>query len=212
MSREAGDTMGEFDDKARTWDEDPMKLDRARKVARAIGAGIPLHPALRTLEYGCGTGLLGFELRPEVGPLVMADSSPGMLAVLREKLEARGAGTTTVLALDLGVDPLPEARFGLVATLMTLHHVPDVDRILRDFHALLEPGGWLAVADLDLEDGSFHDGAEGVHRGFDRRALGARAGMAGFRDVAFTTVFEVVKGTGGAAKAYPAFLMTARRD
>ena len=39
---------------------------------------------------------------------------------------------------------------------MTLHHIPDTNGILNKFHALLEPNGYLLVADLEKEDGSFH--------------------------------------------------------
>ena len=54
-----------------------------------------------------------------------------------------------------------------------LHHIEDTAAALRgDLGALLRPGGRLALADLDTEDGSFHDpDAEGIHHlGFDRDA------------------------------------------
>ena len=65
--------------------------------------------------------------------------------------------------LDLTRDPPPPGRFGLVASLLALHHVPDVDGILRAFHSTLEPGGILCISDLDLEDGSFHGPGVDVH-------------------------------------------------
>jgi ubiquinone/menaquinone biosynthesis C-methylase UbiE len=78
----------DFDDKARTWDSDPIKRERALAVAAAIRQRVPLARDWRALEYGCGTGLLSFALHAELGQMTLADSSSGMLAVLAEKITA----------------------------------------------------------------------------------------------------------------------------
>jgi len=143
-----------FDDKAKTWDSDPIKRERAFAVAAAIRQRVPLAQDWRALEYGCGTGLLSFALHAELGRIALADSSPGMLAVLEDKIAATGFSHLHPLALDLVTDPLPAERYDLIYTLMTLHHVADVDRLLRAFHDLLRPSSWLCIADLDQEDGS----------------------------------------------------------
>jgi SAM-dependent methyltransferase len=70
------------DDEASTWDTDPVKRKRAFAAAAAIRRRVPLPPARRALEYGCGTGLSSFALQADLGELTLADSSPGMLAVL----------------------------------------------------------------------------------------------------------------------------------
>jgi len=108
---ERGMTMNEFDEKARTWDADPAKVERAQRVAEAIRGQIGSLADREVLEYGCGTGLLGFALQPHVAHLTLADTSQGMLQVLEEKIAACGARNVTSLALDLSVGPLPELRF-----------------------------------------------------------------------------------------------------
>ncbi len=50
--------MTNFDERAREWDSDPKKVERARAVAEAIRRSIPLSSGMNALEYGCGTGLL----------------------------------------------------------------------------------------------------------------------------------------------------------
>jgi hypothetical protein len=50
---------------------------------------------------------------------------------------------------------------------MTLHHVPNVVAILADLGKMLAKGGWLAIADLQLEDGSFHADLKVPHNGFN---------------------------------------------
>lgn len=203
--------VNEFDEKAKDWDSDPNKISRARTVAEAIRNRVTLGPHMEALEYGCGTGLLSFALQPYLGHITLADSSEGMLAALRGKIASSGVGNMTPIKLDLSVDSMPARGFDLICTLMTLHHIPDTDGILRGFHRLLRPGGHLCVADLDTEDGSFHGAGFTGHRGFDRGELGERARRAGLDEASFETVFRVAKDAGGSTREYPVFLMIARK-
>jgi ubiquinone/menaquinone biosynthesis C-methylase UbiE len=200
-----------FDTKARQWDENPVFRERGLKIAEAIRKAVPLNKNMSALDYGCGTGLLSFPLKDELGAILLADSSSGMLDVVREKIAAQGVTHMTPVKLDLLADPPPAQRFDLIVTSMTLHHVPDTDHILRVFHDLLSPGGYLCIADLDTEDGSFHGIEVDVHHGFDRTNLGRRAEQAGFADVQFQTVFSIARERESGTRDYPVFLMTARR-
>jgi ubiquinone/menaquinone biosynthesis C-methylase UbiE len=56
-----------FDNKAQTWDADPIKQERALAVAAALCQRVPLSTAWQALEYGCGTGLLSFALQADLG-------------------------------------------------------------------------------------------------------------------------------------------------
>lgn len=203
--------MNTFDAKAATWDQDPQKVLRAMTVAQAIAEAVPL-PGRRVLEYGCGTGLLGFALQPLVGEVTLADTSEGMLEVLKGKIAALGAGNMKPLRLDLLADGPGLETFDLVCSLMTLHHIPDTQGILQAFHRVLAPGGWVALADLDAEDGAFH-GPEvtDVHLGFERDVLAGQLEAAGFRDIRFSTVFEIRRGEGDRARSFPIFLAIARK-
>jgi ubiquinone/menaquinone biosynthesis C-methylase UbiE len=200
-----------FDTKARQWDDNPVFQERGLKIAQAIRQAVPLHPQMRALDYGCGTGLLSFPLQDELGAILLADSSGGMLDVVSEKIATQGVTHMTPVKLDLLIDPPPAQRFDLIYTSMTLHHVPDTGRILRIFHDLLQPGGTLCIADLDQEDGSFHGPEVDVHHGFDRADLSRRAAQAGFADVQFQTVFSIAREHESGTRDYPVFLMTARR-
>ncbi len=200
-----------FDEKARQWDLNPMRHERARAVADAIRRRIPLHRRMTALEYGCGTGLLSFELCNDLGNITLADRSTGMLEVLGEKIAAAQVTHLTPVQLDLLTDPLPTQRFDVIYSLMTLHHILDTRRILSCFHQLLLPGGYLCIADLDREDGSFHKEPFEGHFGFDRQALGELTMAVGFEVLGFETVYEMVKMVDDQPRAYPIFLMTARR-
>ena len=200
-----------FDSKARQWDENPVFRERAEKIATGIRAAIPLSKSMTALDYGSGSGLLSFPLKDELGHITLKDTSAGMLAVAEEKIAALGVANMTTRLTDLTAEPLPGERYDLIYSSMTLHHIPDTNAILKTFHHLLNPGGWLCIADLDKEDGSFHGIEVDVHHGFDRDELAAKLGAAGYEHPRFETVFEIEKETPNGARCYPVFLMVARR-
>ena len=202
--------MTNFDERAKDWDTDPMKVERAQSVAIAIRKAVPLTADMSALEYGCGTGLLSFALQSDLGQITLADTSLGMLSVLTEKIAASGVTNMHPIRLDLSIDPLPTQPFDLTYSLMTLHHIEGAKGILKKFHALLKPGGWLCVADLDKEDGTFHtDGTTDVHLGFERGELQKWVEEAVFLGVKFSTAYEIKKDIGGVEKTFPVFLLTA---
>ena len=200
-----------FDNKAKSWDGDPMKVARAEAVAAGIRSALPLNPTMSGFEYGCGTGLLSFALREDLQQITLADSSSGMLEVLQDKIQAGNHSNMRPMLLDLQVDPLPGERYNLIYSLMTFHHIPDTEEVLRKLHCLLETHGHLCIADLDSEDGSFHNDDFSGHQGFAREALAEKAKRAGFSKVRFSTVFQIEKGNNGERKSYPVFLMIAEK-
>ena len=199
--------MATFDERAREWDT-PERRERAENVADAIRANVALTPTTRTIDVGAGTGLLGFALADDIGDLVLAEPSEGMREVIGEKLAASGRSDVTAIPFDLEAGPPSGEPFDLAISLLVLHHVVDTATALAAIRGLLRPGGRIAIADLDTEDGTFHDAdAEDIHHlGFDRAALGELARDAGFVDVEFRTATEIVDDD----RHYPVFLLLGR--
>lgn len=196
-----------FDDRAPDWDT-PERAERAHALAATILATVRPAEDARVLELGAGTGLLGLALAPHVGSVVLADASGGMLDVADAKIAAGGHPGVSTRRLVLTVDPLPADRFDLVVCLMALHHVLDTDAAMAEIAALLDPGGQIAIVDLEAEDGSFHtDPADDVLPGFVREDLRASAEAAGFREVSYVSAWNVEKN----GRTYPLFLLTAVR-
>lgn len=202
-------TSSSFDERAKTWDTDPRRRQLATDISAALARLVPLQPGWTVLDYGAGTGLLTFSLAPRVRRVLAVDSSAGMLDVLAQKAGSAGLRSVETLHADFTRDPLPPGSFDLVASAMTLHHVADVELLLRKFLGLLAPGGHLALADLDAEDGSFHGAnAAGVHHlGFDRAALARQFAAAGFAGIRFADAARLEKN----GRAYTVFLAAARR-
>ena len=195
-----------FDEKSKTWDDEPRRVRQAQAIYSAIEKGVPLQAGSNALDYGCGTGLLTLPLAKRVGRVTAVDSPAGMLEVLMQKAQAGGLGNIGSLRADFTSDPLPPESYDLITSAMSLHHVADTATLLRKFFRLLAPGGTLALADLDSEDGSFHGSMDGIpHAGFDRDALSGQLTTAGFTEIQFTTVTSIEKNE----RTYPVFLVTA---
>ena len=201
-------TVNDFDARAATWDDDPTKVARARAIAQAIERETPLASSMSALEYGAGTGLLGFMLRDRFADLTLADISEGMLEVATRKVAAARDPHVRAVKLDL-LTEMPADRYAVIFSAMTLHHIPDTEGILRRFHAALKRPGFLCLADLDTEDGSFHGAGFDGHLGFDRGQLAQKARAAGFTGARFVTAYEMTKAVADETRMFPIFLMIA---
>lgn len=206
-------TENRFDNAATDWDKESRRIELSNAISSRI-ALLPLNDSMRAMEYGCGTGLVGLNLAQRLASLVAADSSSGMLEIIKTKIVEQGIKNVFPRHLDLHHDDC-EQDFNLIFSAMTLHHLTDVDGILAKLFQCLKPGGILVLADLDEEDGSFHqDNPEGVmHHGFNREKLAGDLERLGLSSIQVSTVHTILKkNSQGDEKAYPVFLMTAIKE
>ena len=194
-----------FDKAAKDWDKSDRRRQLSENIGNAILENVQFEPRMRVMDFGAGTGLLSGHIAPKVATIAAVDISQGMLDELGAKKELKHKVLT--YCRNILHDPLEEEFDGIVSA-MALHHVEDTDEILKVFYDHLKLGGFVALADLDKEDGTFHShGNEGVyHFGFDRDAFRAQLEGAGFTSVRFTTAHTFLKEGG---RTYPVFLATA---
>ncbi|MGH8116101.1 MAG: class I SAM-dependent DNA methyltransferase [Rhodanobacteraceae bacterium] len=200
-----------FNDIAAEWDEEPGRVAMARSVAAAMVAALGPGTTESALEFGCGTGLVTLELVPHFAHLTAMDASSGMLGILRKKCERQGVTNITLIEGNVP-DGIPHEPYDVIASSMTMHHVEDVAGLLRVLFAHLKPGGRVALADLDAEDGSFHGDAKGVaHHGFERAAFEQMLVAAGFESIRISTAHVVHKDRDDGGNDYPIFLAVASK-
>ena len=207
--------MDRFSAEAATWDEQPDQAQRASVVADGIRAAVPLRSEMTAIEIGGGTGLLSRALADDLGAVTVTDSAPGMVEVATAVLAEPRFALWRVARYDVEHDPLPAERYDLVVSLLALHHMGDVAAVIRNTFALLQPGGWVALADLDHDpEGEFHSRVPDFdgHHGFTRDSVEAWLTAAGFVDVALTTAHREPKTDGsGDGQDFLLFLATGRR-
>lgn len=183
----------DFEARAATWDDDPARLARVRRVADVIRANVPLtgHPV--TVELGAGTGMLSRCLAAELGPVTLLDASPAMIAVANRALETAGLGDWATAVTDLATD-VPGGPYDLALAQMSLHHMDDVPALLARLHQVMVPGGMVAIADLDHDAvGGYHAKATDFHgyHGFRRDELRGWLEAAGYRGVVFHDAYFI---------------------
>jgi ubiquinone/menaquinone biosynthesis C-methylase UbiE len=199
--------MSSFDSRAREWDKDKMHTERSLAIAAELEKMIPLNRSMKALEYGAGTGILSFLLKDRFAEIILMDSSQEMINVCAEKTDYYKTKHILPLWYDLG-ENIYNGNFDIIYNQMVLHHVNDYESIIHTFYSLLNPGGYLAIADLYAEDGSFHGKDVNVHHGFDPEKLTEIFKEAGFTNVEHKICFEVKRESG---KTFPVFLMVGQK-
>ena len=181
-----------FAHKSKSWDMNSKRVKNAKVISDGIIRNIDLKPTMKVMDFGAGTGLLSYFIAPLVDTIVAVDNSPSMLEMFREK-EAEFDCKTDILELDLSNRTIDEKFDGIISS-MTIHHLKDTKELFKKFYNMLEVGGFIAIADLDSEDGTFHSDNVGVfHFGFDREALEQIATEIGFKNIHFELASTIKK-------------------
>ena len=197
-------SISHFDQAANSWEQRPISQQLASSIPAAIEQAIVLQPQQRLLDFGAGTGLLSAALATQVAEIVALDTSDAMLAVLTEKQ------LPNVRIVNQDIFAGLADQFDGVVSCMAVHHVADTAGLFQVFFQQLVSGGFIAIADLDQEDGSFHGDNEGKgvkHLGFDRQQLTTILQDIGYQDIAFNTAVNIEKD----GRNYPVFLLIARK-
>jgi ubiquinone/menaquinone biosynthesis C-methylase UbiE len=203
--------MSQFDASAREWDNNPVHWERSEAIAHMMKEIIPFHPGMKAMEFGAGTGILSFLLQDQLSEVMMMDNSGEMVKVMWEKVEKAGLQHLKPVFFDLEADNFSEGSFDLIFTQMAMHHVGDIGKMISKFHQLLQPGGWLAIADLYTEDGTFHSPGFAGHKGFDPEKMEQILSASGFKQIDIRPCYSVKKMIGEQLKDFPVFLLTASK-
>ena len=193
-----------FAHKAHRYEKNERTVGTVDEIAKAVCDTVVLRDDMHIMDVGSGTGLLLERIAPRVAKVTAVDISNSMNAQLQAKSDKAG-WDLEIIEADLAQTDLPQRFDGIISS-MTMHHIEDTAAMFARFHGLLNEGGFIAIADLDAEDGTFHTEDTGIfHFGFDRREFVALAEGAGFQRAA-TTDASVYRRE---QSDYPLFLLTA---
>ena len=135
----------DFNAQANHWDTGRRK-QRAKQISALIREKLEFAGDEVLLDYGCGTGLISFNLSQGVGTVVGYDSSLQMLEVFNSKIDSNKILSTNSLESY-------NNHFDCVVSSMVFHHIMNLDETLDDIYRILKVDGKLLVVDLDLDDG-----------------------------------------------------------
>lgn len=121
-------------------------------------------PNDRVLDVGCGTGFLLLEAARRARQAVGVDVSPAMLAEAKRKAEQDGLTNVALREAQAEALPFADERFDVVITRLTIHHMVDPHRVLREMYRVLRPEGRFAICDIvtaaDADKADLHNRLE----------------------------------------------------
>ena len=134
-------------------------LDRPEREAEEAPAtairALGVAPGSAVADVGAGSGYYTVLLSRAVGPrgrVVATDLQPGMLDLIRAKIEQRGLANVT-LVLGRPDDPnLPAVTFDLILMVDVYHELASPQIFVRKLREALKPGGRLVLIEFRLED------------------------------------------------------------
>lgn len=171
-----------FQYKSHNYEEDKNRVNNVENIAESIKQNIVFNKTMHIMDFGSGTGLLLEKIASLVNKITAVDISKSMNEQLEVKRENLGCDLD-IIDMDLSKSKLDQNFDGIISS-MTMHHVKDVKNMFDNFYSMIINNGFIAIADLDLEDGSFHTEDTGVfHFGFDRKQFLNFAKKAGFREL-----------------------------
>ncbi|NLS09409.1 class I SAM-dependent methyltransferase [Nesterenkonia sp. MY13] len=113
---------------------------------RLVLNGVPPQ-ALSALDVGCGNGLLAEELRQSIPEVIGIDSDEGVLDKARELTDQVNWVKADVMTYPFG------REFDVVASVATVHHIPNLEAALSRLAALTRPGGVLIIVGMAQGNG-----------------------------------------------------------
>ncbi len=203
--------MSIFDLKAREWDSNQVHFERSMAVSSFILKKIPIHSKMIALEFGSGTGILSFLLRQYFQKIVLMDSSVEMIKVCQEKINKEKITNLFPVYWDLEQESYFTEPFDIIFSQMAFHHLKNIKDVLVKLKKILKEGGYVAIADLYSEDGSFHGEPFDGHKGFEVDELKEIFMNVGFDGLEHETCFTIERITDEGIKRYPIFLLTGQK-
>ncbi len=202
----------DFNVEASSWDNH-RRAQRAKIIAEEISKTVQLKSHFNALEFGCGTGLVSFNLYGKFQHITLVDTSKGMIDVLNKKIQNSFVKNMNALHMDISKCTPTIGKFDVIYSSMALHHIKDTETTLKTLFSLLNNGGYLIIVELTEDDGTFHKLEKGFngHNGFNQGYLKNLLANIGFTNISSRVFFNGEKIIAGEEIRYSLFLMVGNK-
>ncbi|UYP01332.1 class I SAM-dependent methyltransferase [Oceanotoga sp. DSM 15011] len=201
-----------FDSKADKWDTE-YNIERAKIISDELINSIETNKDFEVLDFGCGTGLISFNLKDYFKSITLVDLSQGMIDKVNEKISVYNTNNMKAFKTDINAEGLKNMNFDLIYTSMALHHIIDVKKTLKELHKVLKDNGKLCIIELCEENGDFHKSFPNFkgHNGFDPEVMKEWVKKSGFKNIDYKIIFESYKNPETKEVPYKLFMLIAKK-
>lgn len=134
------------------------RSDREREENPQLAVKLLEVPAGATVaDVGAGSGYYTELLSNRVGPsgkVYASDLQPGMLRLIRERIEKKGLTNVEVVQAAEDDPHLPKSALDLILLVDVYHEFSKPQEMLRSMRTALKPGGRLVLLEFRKEDAS----------------------------------------------------------
>jgi len=182
-----------FDKLAKEWDSKPIRVQNAMgfvdKIKKYLNDDINDY---EIIDYGCGSGLVSFVFASNVKKIDGYDNSKGMIEVYNKKAKKLGFKSINGILHDIEKKDLKYEQYDIAVSNMTMHHIDSMEEFILKLTKSLKPNGYLFIADLCKEDGTFHSDNEGVkHFGFEINDVKSAFKKVGLKQIS-VEIFQII--------------------
>lgn len=198
-----------FDNIAKEWDT-PRRIKRAKIISEEMLSNLNGLDRKNVMEFGCGTGLISFNLVDKMENITLIDSSEEMIDIVNKKICNLGLKNINSKCCDINNVSIKE-KYDIIYSSMALHHIVDVKNLINKLYNLINEDGALCIVDLNEEDGRFHKNEKDFngHNGFNQKWLRDIIKEVGFKSVTSYTFYNGMKNIDDEVVEYSLFILLA---
>lgn len=131
-------------------------------------------------DFGCGTGLVGFELLEDFDNIIFIDASYFMVEQVKNKIEMNNITNASAICIDFEKQKNLNIKADYIIVAQVLLHIQNIESILSKLFDMLNDGGHLIIVDFDKNELIISDE---VHNGFDQKGLSNILYQIGYKEI-----------------------------
>ncbi len=165
----------------------PERIQIAKVSSDAIREYVVDAKSKNAIDFGCGTGLVGMNLRNDFNSMLFLDTSQNMIHQIEQKISNSNIQNAATLCFDFEKDSLSDLHADYIFMVQVLLHIKDFELVLSRLYETLEENGHLIIVDFDKNEKIASDM---VHNGFEQAELTDVMTKIGYKGIQSKTIYS----------------------
>ena len=174
-----------FDKYAKFWNSYSFVQENAKNFAKYLNENDYLNKDLITMDFGCGTGILGLKIINNVKKLIFLDSSKEMIKQVKSGLIEKNVLNYEIIEGE--INEYKGDKIDLILVANVLNYIDDINNVINKFSNILKKGGKVLVIDL-IETS---EDISNTHNGFKPENIVKLFENNGFNNVKYENFYDL---------------------